>query len=100
MAGRWPLPVVGAGLAGGAAGALIALGGGNLMASSLGALARKFHGAGADLGLLGMLTGESASSLSRIAVAAGEGAMLGIGVTAAILLSAARKSAKNHEALT
>ncbi|MCJ8191339.1 winged helix-turn-helix domain-containing protein [Sphingomicrobium aestuariivivum] len=96
MAGGTDAPrrrvILGAGLAGAFAGALILIAGGKLMAASLGALARQFHGASTDLGAFGALS-EGAGALP-VAVGAFEGLLYGAAISAAILLRLHRKAAE------
>ncbi|WP_260483184.1 winged helix-turn-helix domain-containing protein [Sphingomicrobium flavum] len=86
MDGIWPRPVIGAALSGLGAGVLISLLGGKLMASSLAALARRFHGSQLDLGMFGSLAGNgSLGRWTEAAVAGGEGLLLGGFMVAALL---------------
>lgn len=93
----WRRPILGAGLGGAIGGFLISLLGGKLMAASLGALARRFHGSQLDLGLFGRLSGEHGlSPLLQALVAAGEGLLLGSCLTAALLWRLGRRNARNQ----
>lgn len=73
-----------AALGGGAGGLLIAFLDGKLMASSLAALARDFHGSQIDLGWFATLAGETTGPWP-LAITAAEGALLGLCMMAAIL---------------
>lgn len=89
LEGRWPRPVIGGAAGGALAGAAISLLGGKLMAASLAALARSFHGSTLELGLFGRFAGpDGIGPLLQAAVAAGEGMVFGAGLTAGILLAA------------
>ncbi|WP_343345140.1 transcriptional regulator [Sphingomicrobium sp. XHP0239] len=95
VSGRWPRPVIGGGLGGAAAGGLISLGGGKLLAASLLGLARKFHGPAIDGGWLGGLA-ERFSPAVQAATAATEGLLLGCFLVAGVLLA----NRGNQRALT
>lgn len=73
---------LGAAATGAAAGAIIAMLDGKLMAASLAALARDFHGSQLSLGLFGQLS--AAGSWMNVPMAAAEGALLGAAMIAAI----------------
>jgi DNA-binding winged helix-turn-helix (wHTH) protein len=89
--GRWPRPAVGAAIGGAVAGITISLLGGRLMASSLAALARRFHGSQLELGPFGRLSSTDGYGALVQALAAGtEGLLFGAGVAGAILLRARR----------
>lgn len=76
--------IAGSALGGAAGGLLIALLGGKLMASSLASLARDFHGSQVNLGWFATLAGDAGGQWPLL-VTAGEGALLGLCMTAAIL---------------
>lgn len=83
--------VLGAMAAGGAAGILIALAGGRLMAGSLDLLAQRFTDSRLRLDALGALLGEAGLGPVAMTVTAGlEGALFAAGVVAAMVLAARR----------
>jgi DNA-binding winged helix-turn-helix (wHTH) protein len=86
--------VAAAGLAGGAAGVLIALSGGRLMGGSLQQLAHGFPNSRLDIDRMGALFGESSFGLASQIVTAGlEGATFGACVAVAIRLARRRPAA-------
>ncbi|NNC48223.1 MAG: transcriptional regulator [Sphingomonas sp.] len=86
--GRWPRPLIGGAAGGAFAGIAISLLGGKLMAASLAALARNFHGSTLELGLFGRFAGSEGFGASvQAAVAGGEGLLFGAGLVAGILLA-------------
>ncbi|MCJ7421018.1 winged helix-turn-helix domain-containing protein [Sphingomicrobium astaxanthinifaciens] len=92
VGGRWPRPAIGAALGGAVAGAALSLAGGKLMAASLAALARRFHGSLLDLGLFGRLAGDDGLGAPvQAAIAAGEGLLLGAAMVACIEWRRARR---------
>lgn len=81
-------PVVGAALATAAAGALIAISGGSMMAHSLASVAAAFDQSRLDMAPLGRLVGEPRfGEIARTVLASLEGALFGACVAAALLLA-------------
>ncbi|WP_265528012.1 winged helix-turn-helix domain-containing protein [Sphingomicrobium marinum] len=93
--GRWPRPVLGGALGGALAGIALSLLGGKLMAASLAALARSFHGSTLELGFFGRFSGsDGLDPLAQAAVAGCEGLLFGAGIVSGIVL-AARSAQEN-----
>ena len=86
QAGRWRGPILGGGLGGAAAGMLLSLGGGKLLAASLLALARKFHGPAIDGGNLAGLA-EGFDPLTQALTAGFEGLLFGCFLVAGVLIA-------------
>lgn len=96
----WP-PVVCAAFATGAAGALIALAGGSMMAQSLASVAAAFDQSRLDMAALGRVFGEPQfGTLARTALGVVEGAMFGACVAAALWLAHRRRPAHRAEVAT